>query len=188
MGGDFTEIKNKKILGEIIDWALHIIIAVVIGLLIVKYVAQITIVNKTSMLPTLQDGNVLIVEKISQKLGKLHRGDIVTINDIVVGEKKEIIVKRIIALENDTVEIKDGKVYVNDKELKENYINGNTTLEVNPQYSKLIVPKGYIYVLGDNRLPGQSLDSRTFGPVKVKQVRGKVIFRLLPLNKFGKVK
>ena len=172
---------------EVIDWSLHILIAVIVGLLIVRFVAQITIVNKTSMLPTLQHGNVLIVEKISHKLGKLHRGDIVTINDIEVGGEKEIIVKRVIALENDTVEIKDGKVYVNNKRLEEKYTNGDTTLEVDPKYSKLTVPKGYIYVLGDNRLPGQSLDSRTVGPVKIKQIRGKVIFRLLPLNKFGKV-
>jgi signal peptidase I len=57
-----------------------------------------------------------------------------------------------------------------------------------PQYSKVTVPKGYIYVLGDNRLPGASKDSRTFGPVKLDRVRGVVLFRLFPLNKFGSVK
>jgi len=73
-------------------------------------------------------------------------------------------------LEGDKVEIRDGKVYVNGEALEEDYINVDVegTLEVNENYSELYVPEGHIYVLGDNRLPGQSKDSRTFGPVDIK--------------------
>jgi len=172
-----------------LDWTAHIVIAVIVGLLIVSYVAQLTIVNKTSMLPTLQHGNILIIDKISPKLGKLNRGDIVTINDITVASgEKEVIIKRIIGLENDKIEIRDGKVYVNNEEIIENYINGNITLPGDPEFSNLIVPEGHIYVLGDNRLPNESLDSRNLGTIDIKKVSGKVILRLFPFKKFGIIK
>lgn len=182
-GGILTE-KTDKI-KEAIDWGLHIILAVLVGLFIVTFVAQLTVVNKTSMLPTLQNGNILIIEKISHKLNRIKPGDIVTINDVYVGGKKEIIIKRVIALGGDTVEIKEGKVFVNGKELYEPYINGNETLPGKPEYSNMKVPEGCIYVLGDNRLPNQSLDSRMLGPISMKKIRGKAIIRLFPLNKIG---
>lgn len=180
---------KKAVIKEFLDWAMHIVIAVIIGLLIVKYVAQLTIVYKTSMLPTLQNGNILIMEKISPKLQKLDRGDIVTINDITIAPgEKGVLIKRIIGLENDKVEIKNGKVYVNDIEIREDYINGNTTLAGIPEYSSLIVPEGSVYVLGDNRLPDKSLDSRNIGPISMDKIGGKVIMRIFPFSGFGIIK
>jgi len=174
-----------------LDWAAHIIIAVLIGLFIVNFVAQITIVNGSSMETTLHNGDRLIIEKISPRFGWLKRGDIVTINDYPgLDSDRKPIIKRIIGLEGDKVEIRDGKVYVNGEALEEDYINVDVegTLEVNENYSELYVPEGHIYVLGDNRLPGQSKDSRTFGSVDIKNVGGKAIFRFFPLDKIGTFK
>lgn len=173
---------------EIFDWVIHMVLAILVGLFIVTFVAQRTIVDGNSMYPTLNDGDQLIVEKISPRLGKLKRGDVVTVYiPEFLEEGKDFVVKRIIALENDTVEIKDGKVFVNGEEIQEDYINGNTTEEVDPRYSKVTVPKDCVYLLGDNRMPHSSLDSRSIGPVNKKKIMGKVIYRFYPFNKAGKI-
>jgi len=116
--------EGKFVFKEALDWAAHIIIAVLIGLFIVNFVAQITIVNGSSMETTLHNGDRLIIEKISPRFGWLKRGDIVTINDYPgLDSDRKPIIKRIIGLEGDKVEIRDGKVYVNGEALEEDYIN-----------------------------------------------------------------
>lgn len=179
-------VKNP-VLKEVLDWALHIGIAVIIGLLIVTFVAQMTVVKGPSMLPTLQENNRLLIEKISPKIGALHRGDIITlyVPEMLEGGK-ETIIKRVIGLENDKIEIKDGKVYVNDKPLQEDYINGNETGDMGGNYSSVTVKKGQVYVMGDNR--GNSLDSRIKGPIDLKKVTGKVLVRVYPFNEIGRVR
>jgi signal peptidase I len=183
--GGICTAKNP-VLKEVLDWGIHILIAVLVGVLIVTFVGQRTVVNGSSMEPTLQDGDQLIIEKISPKLGKLHQGDIVTLD---VKDFKDVpespIIKRIIGVEGDTVEIKDGKVYVNGIELKEDYINGINTDVVQEKFAKVTVPKGSVYVMGDNRLPRQSLDSRTIGPLEISRIGGKAILRFYPFSSFG---
>lgn len=150
--------------------------------------AQITVVKGISMLPTLQDGNRLLIEKITPRLGNIRRGDIVTLNVPEFLESgKETIIKRVVGLEGDTVEIRDdGKVYINGKPIVEDYINGSTTNKIASGYNKITVPKGYVYVLGDNR--HFSKDSRIIGPVSVGKIGGKVLVRIFPLNEIGRVK
>lgn len=183
----FKKIKNPQ-LREVLDWTFHIAIAVIIGLVIVNFVVQRTIVDGESMMPTLQNGDNLWVEKISPKLGSFNYGSIVTISvpeEIrnQYNREKNPIIKRIIALEGDTVEIKDGKVFVNGKAKEENYITGNyTSVTGSEEFSKLTVPKGHIYVLGDNR--GNSTDSRIIGPIGKSWVIGRSVLRLLPLKNF----
>ncbi|MCX7748564.1 MAG: signal peptidase I [Clostridia bacterium] len=180
---------KKKILREILEWAAYISAAIAISLLITAYVGQKTIVYGKSMEPTLHDGNQLWIEKITKNFGKFDRGDIVTIHvPEVIGEEKDAIIKRVIGIEGDRIEIKDGKVYVNGEVLKEDYINGNYTKAEANEYSNLTVPKGHIYVLGDNRDPGASLDSRYLGPIDVKKVIGKATIRVYPFNELGTVK
>lgn len=179
---------EKTVVREALDWLLHIIIAVVIGFLIVTFVAQRTVVNKHSMEPTLYEGDNLIVEKISPRIGNIRRGDIVTIVNASkdLQEEGKTIIKRIIALENETIEIRDGKVYVNGKPLKEDYIKGNYTGVVNPKYRRLTVPEDHVYVMGDNR--GNSKDSRSIGPISIEKIQGKAIFRIYPFSKIGVVR
>jgi signal peptidase I len=175
---------------EALDWGIHILIAVLVGFFIVTFVGQRTVVNGASMEPTLHNNDQLIIEKISPRFGMLHRGDIITID--VRDHKNEVpdspIIKRIIGVAGDTVEVKDGKVYVNDQELKEDYINGDNTDIVEDEFAKVTVPKGMVYVMGDNRLPNQSLDSRKIGALEVKKVGGRAILRFYPFNNFGTLK
>jgi signal peptidase I len=176
---------KNPVLKEIFDWTVHIIIAVLIGLIIVNFVIQRTVVDGVSMEPTLQNGDNLWVEKISPRLGGLHRGDIVTINvPDKVGTEKNPLIKRIIAVENDTIEIKDGKVFINGKLQTEHYILGNYTGDpVDSQNNNVKIKKGYVYVLGDNRQ--NSTDSRIIGPVEVRRIIGKAVIRIYPFSKLG---
>ncbi|MCX7921932.1 MAG: signal peptidase I [Clostridia bacterium] len=174
-------------LREALDWGVHILIAVAIALFIVTFVAQRTVVFSISMQPTLYEKDNLIVEKITPRFGSLKPGDIVTIkvNDpSVVQAEHDPIIKRVIAVEGDTVEIKDGHVKVNGKIIEEKYIKGDFTREVNPAYSNITVPKGSVYVLGDNR-SANIVDSRQMGPVQIDKIQGRAIFRFLPFSKIG---
>lgn len=96
-------------------------------------------------------------------------------------------IKRVIGLPGEQVEIKNGKVYIEDKELNEPYVNTaiKTDMALGGEFSKLVVPEGYIYVLGDNR--SGSADSRRFGCIPIDKIEGKAVFIWWPLNKMGKV-
>lgn len=171
---------------EVLDWILHIGLAVVIGVFIVTFVGQRTIVYGNSMQPTLQHKDQLIVEKISSRFNRLNRGDIVTVyvpEELDAG--KDTIIKRIVGVAGDRVEIRGGKVYLNGLEYIEDYINGTRTGTVDNEFSEVTVAEGYVYVLGDNRLPNASKDSRSIGPVKISRIKGKVILRYYPLKKFS---
>jgi signal peptidase I len=177
----FGNVKNP-VLRETLDWTAHILIALILGFLIVNFVLQRTIVQEYSMEPTLFENDNLWVEKLSPRFGWLKHGDIVTIYAARYLEPgKKFLIKRIIAKGNETIEIKDGKVYVNRKKLDENYIGGIETMPVNSEFTKVKVKPGYVYVMGDNR--GNSLDSRTIGPVSVKDITGKAFMRFFPLNR-----
>jgi len=169
---------------EILDWFVHIAIAILLAVLIVTYVGQRTIVHEISMEPTLSDGDNIIVEKLSHRFGKLKRGDIIVFKS---PQDKRELVKRLVAVEGDTVEIKDGKVYVNG----EMFLIGDpedepyTPPALDPEQNKITIPEGYIYVLGDNR--PYSLDSTELGPIEKSRITGKAIFRVYPFNKFGEI-
>lgn len=174
-------IKNPA-LREILDWSVHIIIAIVIALLITNFVFQRTVVYKKSMQPTLYEKDNLLVEKISPRIGNLKRGDIITIYAPErVEERGSTIIKRIVGIEGDFVEIKDGKVYLNGEVFKEDYINGNYT-QASGKYVSVYVKKGEVYALGDNRSI-EILDSREMGPIPIEKVTGKAVCRLYPVNK-----
>ena len=170
---------------EVLDWAFHIIIAVIIGFLIITFVGQRTVVYGSSMEPTLHNYDQLIVEKLSTRFGKLRNGDIITVYvPEYLGEGKDYIIKRVIGVEGDRVEIRNGKIFLNDNALSEGYINGKSTLPVDQENSKVTVPAGKVYVLGDNRLPGASKDSRSIGLVDLKRVKGRAFVRVYPFNTF----
>lgn len=93
-------------------------------------------------------------------------------------------IKRVIGVAGDHIKIEDGKVYLNEKELEESYLRENITTE-GKTFSDIIVPEGYVFVMGDNR--PHSTDSRSFGCIPVEKIESKVWIRFWPLNKFGKV-
>lgn len=146
-------------------------------------------VEGKSMMPTLQEGNLLIVNKLSYQMGNIRRFDIVVFH----ANAKEDYVKRVIGLPGDRIEYKNDVLYINGKRIEEPYLQpykqklidgkltGDFTLE--ELTGQKTVPKGYIFVLGDNRL--SSWDSRHFGFVKISRVVGKVNLRYWPFNKMA---
>lgn len=88
-------------------------------------------------------------------------------------------IKRVIAVEGDWVQIKDGKVYINGEVIQEDYLPEGTITKL-AYYNNIVVPEDYVFVMGDNR--DESMDSRVFGCIPLDKVEGKVIFRYWPLN------
>ena len=176
---------SDSVLKEVLDWAKHIIIAVIVGVLFVTFIGQRTIVYGMSMDPTLANGDQLIIEKISPKIGNIKHGDIVTI--FVRGrleEGKDYLIKRVIAIEGDTLAIHDGHVYVNGEELNEEYINTDYTYGENLT-SEITIEEDKVFVMGDNRKRGGSNDSRMMGQFNVSDIKGKAILRWYPFSSFG---
>lgn len=95
-------------------------------------------------------------------------------------------IKRVIGLPGDHIEIKNGRVYRNNEVLNEQYLDaGTVTKSADGYFTDIVVPDGYVYVLGDNR--GVSGDSRRFGCIPIDKIEGKAVFRFWPLNKIGKL-
>lgn len=95
-------------------------------------------------------------------------------------------IKRVIGLPGDHVQIKNGKVYINEEELKEDYLqSGIITDDAEGMFSDIIVPENTVFAMGDNR--NSSVDCRAFGCIPLERIEGKVLIRFWPLNEFGKV-
>lgn len=158
-----------KIIKEIIPYLVIVIAVILIRTFIVTPVR----VDGDSMKKTLYNKDILLL----WKLGSVNYDDIIVLKE---ESDEEVIIKRVIAMPNDTVMIKNGKVYVNDKVIKDTHAYGDTS-----DVDKITLSDGEYFILGDNRLI--SKDSRYFGPIKEKDIRGKIIFRLFPFNKIGVV-
>ena len=151
--------------------------AVVMALLIQFFLAQSTIVFGQSMEPNLHQDQRLVVEKVSYRWHGPQRGDIVVLPDPSGGPIP--LIKRVVGLPGERVNIAAGRVYVDGAALDEPYLAQITTGEGRSWQ----VPPMQVFVMGDNR--GDSRDSRYFGPVSIETLVGHAVFRFWPLDKFG---
>ena len=171
----------KNILSSIIEWVICIIVAIILTLLIKTFLFDIIRVSGTSMVPTLHDKDIVGVEKLSLYKNKFDYKDIVIFDSR--NEKHNIYIKRVIGLPGDTVEIKDGGVYINGEHLNETYLDPNTTTTGN---LSVTLDDSHIFVLGDNREVSE--DSRQLGPIPIDSIKGHAVFRFFPLSKIGTLK
>jgi signal peptidase I len=161
---------------ELVAWAQTLTSAAVYATVIITFGFQIARVDGLSMAPTLSDQDRLIVNKFAYRLSAPRKGDIVMFYYPIDPDKS--FVKRVIAVEGDTVRIVDGRVYVNDVAMDDSFVlpeyrsHEDLTLEV--------VPRGYYFVMGDHR--NNSSDSRDWGMVPKKYITGKVQVRWWPLS------
>ena len=145
----------------------------VVVVLIRSFIATPVRVDGDSMNKTFKNGDILILYKLSE----IKRFDVIVLHEEKDNEK---IIKRIIGMPGDTVAIKDGEIYINDEKIDDEYAYGMTS-----DYERITLKSDEYFILGDNRLI--SKDSRYFGPIKEKEIKGKVIFRIFPFSKFGKI-
>ncbi len=158
------------------DWVVSIVVAVVMALLIRTFIVELYIVDGPSMRPTLQHEERLVVNKFIYRLREPEKGEILIFR--YPRDPSRDFIKRVIATAGDTIEIKEGRVYVNDQMLKEDYILEKTRTE----YPKVTIPEGTIFVMGDNR--NNSDDSRfsDVGFVPLDLIKGKAILVFWPLD------
>lgn len=189
---------ERSILGDLLDLIESILCSVFLVFLVFTFLFRIATVEGASMVPTLVNGDRLIISELGYTP---QQGDVVIINarksyqldfaqQVVESEGlNKLIVKRIIALGGQKVDIdfNTGTVTVDDQVLQEGYINTLTTRDEGGMQFPVVVPEGYVFVLGDNR--DISKDSRhpNVGFVPESEIMGKALLRVFPLDKFGKV-
>ena len=172
---------DKKKTGRLILDALEIVVfSLALSWGLRATVVDARVVPTGSMLPTIQLQDRLVVDKISYRFSEVKRGDVVVFHPpSSVDQSGTDWVKRVIGLPGDKVEIRDGKVFINDKELTEPY----ELQKPNYSYGPIVVAEGSYFVLGDNR--NDSLDSHYWGVLQKQNIVGKVLIRYWPLNRFG---
>jgi signal peptidase I len=156
-----------------------LLVALGVAVAVRTYVVQSFYIPSASMEPTLMIGDRILVNKLSYHLHSVHRGDIVVFrkppDEIDPGVKD--LVKRVIGLPGERISSSGGRVYINGKPLSEPYLPpGTVTTGIRTQ----VVPKGYYFVMGDNR--SDSEDSRSFGPIPGSLIVGHVIMRIWPIT------
>lgn len=171
---------------EGMEWVKAFAIGIIIFAFIRTFFFSNYIVEGESMMPTLQNGNKLVVNKLGYQVGDLNRFDVIVFH----ANAKEDYVKRIIGLPGDRIEYREDTLYINGQKLEEPFLDvykqKTPGVKITGDFSlkeitdKNEVPAGMLFVLGDNRL--ESWDSRGFGFISVDQVVGKVDLRYWPLN------
>lgn len=172
----FRKNKKNKVKSEIFSWIKTIVGAIILVVIIQNFIIINAEVPTESMVSTIQPGDKLITFRLSYLFSDPKRGDIIVFK--YPDDETQKFTKRIIGLPGEKVEIKDGKVYINDsaEPLNEPYVNGVPTGD----YGPYMVPENSYFVLGDNR--ENSLDSRYWNNtfVKKEKILGQIKFRYYP--------
>jgi signal peptidase I len=177
--------KAKPTWAVALEWAVLIVSALAIALLIKTFLFQAFFIPSDSMVPTLKTNDRVIVNKLSYDLHKVHRGDIIVFKAPPgVDPSVKDLVKRVVALPGETVEgKKDGHVYINGKVLVEDYLPKD--VKPGPSFPAIKVPPDSYWVMGDNR--SNSRDSRFFPEhfIRKKDIVGRVFLRIWPPNRLA---
>jgi signal peptidase I len=159
---------------------------VVIGLCILAFVIVFLYtpvrVEGTSMMPSLSDQERIFINKFVYRIEPIHHGDIIVFRYPL--DPARSLIKRVIGLSGDRVRIDDGRVYVNDQLVAEDYVS--PPYRDTRSYPELVVPRDSYFVLGDHR--NLSNDSRDFGPVESSFIFGKAVFGYWPMQKVGRLR
>ena len=161
-----------------------IALALTLAFFIRTFIAEPRFIPSDSMLPTLLQGDRLVVEKVSYRFHEPQRGDIVVFQTPLLLQQMgypqdQAFIKRVIGLPGDTIAVQEGKVYLNNQPLEEDYIYEAPAYNLPPRE----VPEKEIFVMGDNR--NNSNDSHIWGFLPENQIIGRAILRFLPFNRLG---
>jgi len=164
---------------ELRVWTRDLLIAIGLALVIIVFLYQPVKVEGTSMAPLLSDQERIFINKFVYRFEPIERGDVVVFWYPLDHTKSFI--KRVVGLPGETVEIRQGVLYVNGKVIPEPYVPPQ--YEDNSDYGPYPVPPGNFFVLGDHRI--SSNDSRVFGPVPSHYIYGRAVFAYWPVDHFG---
>lgn len=166
---------------NVIGWVITIVVAVGFTLIVRTWVFQAYSIPSTSMVPTLEVSDRVVVSKLNRDPG---RGDIIVFdrpaNDPAEPGEPSVLIKRVIGLPGETVTAVDGRVQVDGHRLEETYLPAGTLTEFE---HPIKVSDGQLLVLGDNR--SVSKDGRVFGPIEKSSVIGRAVFRIWPISRLG---
>ena len=170
--------KERSTAEEIKDWVVSIVIAVALAMFIRTFIVELYVVDGPSMRPTLESEERLVVNKFIYRFRPPEKGEVLVFQ--YPRDPSRDFIKRVIATPGDTIEIREGRVLVNDQLLTEDYILENTRSE----YPKSTVPEGRIFVMGDNR--NNSEDSRfaDVGFVPYDLIKGKALLVFWPISQY----
>ena len=173
--------KRKK---GILEYVVILVVAFVLVFGVVKpFVVEAFRVPSESMVPTLEVQDRFLANKFIYRFTAPERGDIVVFEAVEPNKEGEfdILVKRVVGLPGDRVQVQGGTLLVNGEPQNEPYLNTNVVPDINLPYGPKEVPEGTFFALGDNR--GNSLDSRFYGPVPMENLKGEAFMRFWPLNR-----
>ena len=172
---------NKKKIMKLLKSIYPYLIVIIVVILIRTFIITPAMVDGDSMLPTLKNNNIVLLNKFNYKLSGLKRFDIVVIN-----HNGTRLIKRVVAFPGEHVEYKDNNLYIDGFVINEPFIHGKTNDFKLESIGYLKIPGDMYFVVGDNR--DNSLDSRTIGLINKDEILGKVHVRIFPLTKVGQVK
>ena len=191
---EFFPSSLKRTRKSLVEWAIVIVGAIGLALLIKTFLFQAYYIPSPSMTPTLSEGDRILVNKLSYKLHSVNRGDLIVFDTPEAGGNDDLI-KRVIGLPGEFVDVEDGRIEIDGGLLLEPYLPLNTDINsfstpancVNRpnENSGCRIPDEHVFVIGDNR--SNSRDSRFFGPVPVEDVEGRAFIRVWPASKIKRL-
>ena len=161
-----------------IEWVVIVVGAFAVALVVKTFLIQAFYIPSESMFPTLTEDDRVLVNKLSYRLHDVNRGDLVVFERPPGEPDSDVkdLIKRVVAVEGETVEQRDGVLHVDGEPLDEPYLQPG--VESN-DLTRVVVPEDHVFVMGDNR--GSSRDSRFFGPIEEDLIVGRAFVKVWPL-------
>ena len=180
--------KQRSQLRAVWEWVFVVVIAIGAAMLIRLFLFQQYYIDGPSMQTTLMPQDRVLVNKMSYKLHDIHRGDVIVFDRVTNEVQHDDLIKRVLGLPGETLEIRSCIVYINGVQVDEPYLNPEQTSQIEPSarcgshtdMAPIEVPEDMVFVMGDNRV--QSFDSRDFGPIDTDKVRGRAFVVIWPAS------
>jgi len=174
--------RRRRKMNPLLEWLIVVAVAITSALLVRAYVVQQFAVEGESMMSTLHNGDRVLVNRLSYRLHDPRRGDVVVLRKFDAATAERDLIKRVIGLPGETIEVKSCVVYIDDVPLQEPYLDPEIQARdgCGSDQTPTVVPAGQVFVLGDHR--GRSSDSRAFGPVPYDLLIGRAFVIIWPVG------
>ncbi len=180
--------RRRQQIRAVWEWVAVVAVAIVAALLIRLFLFQQYYIDGPSMQSTLMPEDRVLVNKLSYKMHDVNRGDVIVFDRLSGVNNHDDLIKRVIALPGETLEVRSCEVFIDGLRLREPYLNVEQVAAIEPaarcgshtDIAPETVPEGMVYVMGDNRT--QSFDSRDFGPIDVDEIRGRAFVVIWPAS------